>query len=75
LHIEAFSGLIGRKLSVMLNRNKPSGEPESYIAILEGIGDGFVVLNYSEASYKPETNPIEKIILDVSEIKSLWVFK
>jgi hypothetical protein len=75
LHISAFKGLEGKKISVLLNRNKPSGEPESYIAILEGIGGEYIILDYNGASYKPECNPIEKMIMDVSIILSLWVYK
>jgi len=31
VNIKAFEGLEGKKISVMLNRVKPNGEPESYI--------------------------------------------
>ena len=75
MNIKAFEGLEGKKISVMLNRVKPSGEPESYIAYLNSIGDGYVVLDYAKASYDSKSNPIEQIIMDVSVILSVWVFK
>ena len=75
MNIAAFEGLEGKKLSVMLNRNKPSGEPESYIAYLKTIGDGYVVLDYSKASYQPNSNPIDQMVIDVSVILSIWVYK
>ena len=75
MNIKAFEGLEGKKLSIMLNRDKPSGEPESYIAYLKTIGDGYVVFDYSKASYKPENNPIEQILVEVTTIQSIWVYK
>ena len=75
MNIKAFEGLKGKKISVMLNRVKSSGEPESYIAYLNSIGDGYVVLDYSKASYNLKSNPIEQIIIDVGIILSIWVYK
>ena len=75
MNIKAFEGLEGKKLSVLLNKNKPSGEPESYIAYLSSIGNGYVVFDYSKASYYPDDNPIDQLIIDVSIIQSLWVYK
>ena len=75
MNIKAFEGLEGKKLSVMLNKNKLSGEPESYIAYLNTIGDGYVLLDYSKASYQPNKNPIDQMLIDVSIIQSIWVYK
>ncbi|KKM99643.1 hypothetical protein LCGC14_1145920 [marine sediment metagenome] len=75
MKIEAFQGLIGKKLSIMLGRNKPSGIPESYVVILEEIADGYLVFDYSGASYEPDKNPIEKIIIVPEEIRSIWLYK
>jgi len=71
----AFEGLKGRKLSVMLKRNKPNGEPETYIVILDCCKDGYVILDYNSPSYKPKDNPIDKMIISIDEIKSIWVYK
>ena len=75
MNIKAFEGLEGKKISVMLNRVKPNGEPESYIAYLNTIGDGYIVLDYSKASYDSKGNPVEQLIIDVSVILSIWVYK
>jgi len=75
MNISAFENLDGRKLSVMLKRNKPNGEPETYIGMLECCKDDYIILDYNNISYKPKNNPIDKIIVSVDEIKSMWVYK
>ncbi len=75
MNIKAFEGLEDKKLSVMLNRLKVNGEPESYIGYLKYIGEGYVVLDYSRASYNPSESSIDHIIIDCSIILSIWVYK
>ena len=75
MNIKAFEGLEGKKLSVMLNRQKANGESESYIAYLKSIGEGYVILDYGKASYKTSENAIDQVIIDADIILSVWVYR
>ena len=74
MDIEAFVGLEGRKLSVILNKTKADGTPESYIAYLEKVGSDYLVLDYEGASTNNKAK-IAKVIVCVDIILSIWVFQ
>ena len=74
MNIEAFVNLEGKKLSVILSRNKSDGTPESYIAYLERVGTDYLVLDYDKASTNNRAK-IDKVIVDVGIVLSVWVYQ
>jgi hypothetical protein len=70
----ALEEFIGKKLSVATTKQKPDGTPESYIAVLEKIGEDYIQLDYAKASTNNAYH-ISKILIPLSEIMGVWIYE
>jgi len=69
-----FPSMVGRKLSVMITPLKPGSTTcESYIGILESVGEDYIVLHYDLSD--KNIYGIDKVVLSCDIIMSLWIFK
>ena len=71
---DAFNELVGCKLSVALTKIKENGVPESYIGYLDKVGSDYIILDYDKATTN-RNNSIDKVILTLSEIIGVWIYK